>query len=182
MGKNLDAELAAAAGVDESASTENMSLEPAAPASEARPPEPRRRNLLLLFMLLLLMGGLVSLFIFGFKDAAIYSVPVGELVQRRDELVERRVRIDGELIPGSLRKRDKPCEYRFGLRDGDQQVQVRFPQCVVPDGFRDMPEGGVLVTVEGKLTPEGHFHAASIMAKCSSKYDPETHQMRDEGS
>ncbi len=182
MGNNLDAELAEAAGVDESASTEATSLAAAGPRSEARPVDLRRRNLGLLVMLLVLMGALVSLFVFGFKDAAVYSLPVGDLLRRQDELVERRVRIDGELVPGSLRKRDKPCEYRFGLRDGDQQVQIRFPQCVVPDGLRDMPEGGVLVTVEGKLTREGHFQAASIMAKCSSKYDPETHQMRDEDS
>jgi cytochrome c-type biogenesis protein CcmE len=180
MGKNLDAELAEAAGVDASAASENTSPAAAVPTGKDRPSEPRTTNFVLLFALLLLMGGLVSLFIFGFKDAAIYSVPVSDLKRRADELGERRVRIDGELVPGSLRKRDKPCEYRFGLRDGDQQVQVRFPQCVVPDGFRDMPEGGVLVTVEGSLTPEGYFEAASIMAKCSSKYDPETHQMRDE--
>lgn len=179
MGKNLDAELAAAAGVDESPGTESESWEAAKPAGETGPSEARRSNLPLLIALLLLMGGLVGLFVFGFKDAAVYSVPVGDLLVRAEELVDRRVRIDGELVPGSLRKRDQPCEYRFDLRDGDRQVQVRFPQCVVPDGLRDMPEGGVLVTAEGTLTRAGHFQAASIMAKCSSKYDPEAHKMRE---
>jgi cytochrome c-type biogenesis protein CcmE len=178
MGKNLDAELAAAAGVDESAGSESTAAQAAEPAGETGPVRTRGGNLPLLIALLLLMGGLVSLFAFGFKDAAVYSMPVGDLLQRTDELVDRRVRIDGELVPGSLRKRDKPCEYRFDLREGDRQVQVRYPQCVVPDGLRDMPGGGVLVTAEGALTSEGHFQAASIMAKCSSKYDPETHQMR----
>jgi len=179
MGKNLDAELAEAAGVDEPASTESALAATAGAAREGGASDTRRRNLPLLIALLLLMGGLVSLFAFGFKDAAIYSVPVGELLSRADELGDRRVRIDGELVPGSLRKRDKPCEYRFDLRDGERQVQVRYPRCTVPDGLRDMPEGGVLVTAEGSLAPEGHFRAASIMAKCSSKYDPETHTMQE---
>ena len=46
-----------------------------------------------------------------------------------------------------------------------------------PDTFRDVPEGGVLVTAEGTLTSEGHFQATNIMAKCTSKYDPKTHTM-----
>jgi hypothetical protein len=50
---------------------------------------------------------------------------------------------------------------------------------VIPDTFRDVPEGGVLVTVEGALAKEGHFEASMIMAKCSSKYDPKTHSMDD---
>ena len=33
------------------------------------------------------------------------------------------------------------------------------------------------VTIEGALTKEGFFEATLVMAKCSSKYDPSTHQM-----
>jgi cytochrome c-type biogenesis protein CcmE len=39
----------------------------------------------------------------------------------------------------------------------------------------------VQVTVEGALTKEGHFEATLVMAKCSSKYDPSTHEMSDKG-
>jgi cytochrome c-type biogenesis protein CcmE len=82
-------------------------------------------------------------------------------------------------VPGTLSRRDKPCEYRFQLRGGGKDLAVHFPQCVIPDTFRDMPEGGVLVTAEGKLTEGGFFEASLILAKCSSKYDPKSHKMGD---
>ena len=59
------------------------------------------------------------------------------------------------------------------------RLPVRYPQCVIPDGFRDVPTGGVQVTVEGALGKEGDFEATLVMAKCSSKYDPKKHEMQD---
>ncbi|MSP24111.1 MAG: cytochrome c maturation protein CcmE [Myxococcales bacterium] len=130
----------------------------------------------LLAMLLVIVGGIVTLFTLGFKDAAVYSIPVDRLLATGE--TARRVRIDGELVPGTLVKRDKPCEYRFSIRGETRVLEIRFPQCVVPDTFRDVPEGGVMVTAEGKLTSDGHFEATLILAKCSSKYDPKTHAMQ----
>ena len=49
----------------------------------------------------------------------------------------------------------------------------------MPDTFRDVPEGGVLVTAEGKLKESGQFEASQIMAKCTSKYDPKTHTVEN---
>ncbi|HKE20680.1 MAG TPA: PQQ-binding-like beta-propeller repeat protein, partial [Kofleriaceae bacterium] len=43
----------------------------------------------------------------------------------------------------------------------------------------DAPGGGVEVTVEGALASNGDFEATLVMAKCASKYDPSTHQMKD---
>jgi cytochrome c-type biogenesis protein CcmE len=56
---------------------------------------------------------------------------------------------------------------------------VRYAQCVIPDTFRDVPGGGVQVTVEGALTAQGEFEATLVMAKCASKYDPSTHEMKE---
>ena len=178
MGKNLDAELAEAAGLNGGES--NMSV-PQPP--EARGPDPGRssgrngRSLGLLAVLLVMVGGIVALFMFGFKEAAIYSLPVDDFLAKGAEMVGRKVRIEGELVPGSLSKRDKPCEFRFRVKGKAKQLPVRYAQCIVPDTFRDVPQGGVMVTAEGTLASEGHFDASLIMAKCSSKYDPETHTM-----
>ncbi len=186
MGKNLDAELAEAAGLDEDADSEIAAEEQSVPAASAQAPQqgrrPTRSNLGLLAVLLVMVGGLVCLFMFGFQDAAIYSLTVEKLRARGNDSVGRRVRIDGELVPGTLSKRDRPCEYRFTLREpekpGVKPVSVRYPQCVIPGRLRDMPQGGVMVTAEGKLTQEGHFEANLIMAKCSSKYNADTHEMK----
>ncbi|MBM4360501.1 MAG: cytochrome c maturation protein CcmE [Deltaproteobacteria bacterium] len=150
--------------------------EPAEPRAgdERRPP--KKSSWGLLVTLLVMAAGLVALFMFGFKDAAVYSVPVDKLLADQAS-VGKRVRIDGELVPGSLARRDQPCEYRFRVRAEGKELEIRYPQCVIPDTFRDMPQGGVMVTAEGKLLPAGHFEASLILAKCSSKYDPKTHQM-----
>ena len=50
-------------------------------------------------------------------------------------------------------------------------------------GRRDVPSGGVQVTIEGALGKTGDFEASLVMAKCSSKYDPQKHEMTgDQGT
>jgi cytochrome c-type biogenesis protein CcmE len=100
------------------------------------------------------------------------------------ELQGRRLRIDGELVPGTLVKRDKPCEYKFRMHSEGRELPVRYARCEIPDTFRDRPEGGVLVTVEGTLVKgeDGSgesLEATDVFAKCSSKYDPKTHEMSE---
>lgn len=173
-GDGLDDELAEAAGLDDASVAADGAMavpEPASPKAVAR-----KNSWGLLATLLVMGAGLVALFLFGFQDAAVYSVPVDKLLADQSS-VNKRVRIDGELVPGTLARRDKPCEYRFKIRGEGKELEIRYPQCVIPDTFRDMPQGGVMVTAEGKLTESGHFEASLILAKCSSKYDPKTHQM-----
>ncbi len=177
MGKNLDNELAEAAGVDEDDAS--VAAEQRVEAQVANRGK-KKSNTALLVMLLVMVGGIVALFIFGFKEASIYSMPMQQLVAERDKHLGRRVRIEGELVPGTLVKRDKPCEYRFRIRGGGKELAVRFPQCIIPDGFRGDVPGGVEVTVDGELLRDGHFEATNVLAKCSSKYDPEKHTLDGE--
>jgi len=182
MSKKLDQELASAVGLDEAADADHDAAGPVStPAvavpSKARAPEPPRRNIALLATLLVMVGAVVALFMVGFKEAAIYAMPVGDLVKSSATMTGRKVRVDGELVPGSLQKRDDPCEYRFRVHGDEKELAVRYPQCVIPDTFRDVPSGGVQVTVEGALTLAGDFEATLVMAKCTSKYDPDTHEM-----
>lgn len=187
----LDSELAEAAGLDDAdldgsdvdgsglddgAGEEVMAVPQPAEVRLDAAPASRTANTGLLAMLLVMVVGIVCLFMFGFQEAAIYSMPVDQFLAQKDEHVDRRVRLEGELVPGTLVKRDKPCEYRFQIKGAERQLEVRYSQCVVPDTFRDVPEGGVEVTAEGSLSGE-HFEADLIMAKCSSKYDAESHTM-----
>lgn len=148
-------------------------------APERRAPPPPNKSIGLLITLLALVGAVVALFLVGFKEAAVYATPVDKLVHDKGSLVGRKVRVEGELVPGTLLKRDQPCEYRFTIHKEQDQLPVRYAQCVIPDGFRDVPTGGVNVTVEGALNAQGDFEATLVMAKCASKYDPNTHQMKD---
>lgn len=114
------------------------------------------------------------------KDSAVYSKPVDELVRDKAKFVGRPVRADGNLLHGSLAYRAQPCEYRFTITKNGVDVPVRYPQCVVPDTFRDVAGMDVGVTVEGSLAADGTFEATSVLAKCPSKYEMKERQGKGE--
>lgn len=183
MSTKLDQELADAIGTkaDEAPSSTPGVVRSAQPLRSAEPASRSPRNLALLVTLLVMVGAVVALFLVGFKEAAVYATAVDTLAKSKSEYVGRKVRVEGELVPGTLVKRDQPCEYRFTVhgKDSEAKLPIRYAQCVIPDTFRDVPQGGVQVTVEGALNKEGDFEASLVMAKCASKYDPSTHQMTD---
>jgi cytochrome c-type biogenesis protein CcmE len=152
-----------------------------AQAAVAPPPGKPRRSLGLLVGLLVMVGGILALVFTNVKDAAIYSVGVDQLVKEPDRYGQRNVRVKGMLVKGTLTRRDEPCEYRFQLQEKGAILSVQYPQCVVPDTFRDMPGMDVEVTAEGKLGANGGaFEATSIMAKCPSKYEMQQKSMAGE--
>ena len=161
---HLDEELARAAA-DES---EDPGLAPVAKASRAGEPAPKR-NLGLLVGLLVVGAALVAL-VFSFQEAAVYAKTVDQLMAEQGKLAGRPVRVEGDLVKGTLVHQDSPCEYRFRMVSKGVEVPVRYGQCVVPDTFRDVPDMDVKVTVEGKLVGQ-QFEATQVMAKCPSKYD-----------
>jgi cytochrome c-type biogenesis protein CcmE len=151
-----------------------------APPVESRDPvegrgasAPGAKKSLGLLLVLLGVGSLILILVFsGIEGAAIYSVTTDELLSKVDEYKGRAVRVQGKLVKGSLRHRAEPCEYRFTLsRASGPGLDVRYPECVLPDTFRDVPGMDVEVTAEGALTDGGHLEATQIMAKCPSKYD-----------
>jgi cytochrome c-type biogenesis protein CcmE len=185
MSNKLDDELAAEIAEGEhNAPEKRKEANPADPPALVRPvtrdaaPRPNR-SIGLLVSLLVMVGAIVSLFMVVFQPAAVYATPVDKFVNEGKAFVGRKVRIDGELVPGSLVKRDSPCEYRFTIYKNDAKLPVSYAKCIVPDGFRDVPSGGTQVTVEGTLAASGEFQASLLMAKCSSKYDPAKHEMTD---
>jgi cytochrome c-type biogenesis protein CcmE len=183
MTKKLDDELRQAIGGDDG-SPSAKDAEPISTRAVVKAPAapPRsRKSLGLLVTLLAMVGAVVALVLVGIKDAAVYAMPVDQLVSAGSKYVGRKVRIDGELVPGTLVKRDMPCEYRFTIH-GKEELPVRYSQCVIPDTFRDVPGGGVQVTVEGTYSADKSFEATLVMAKCASKYDKDTHQMKDDST
>jgi cytochrome c-type biogenesis protein CcmE len=121
-----------------------------------------------------------ALVLTGMQDKAIYSKPVDELLAQRARFMGRPVRAEGNLVHGSLVKREQPCEYRFTIERNGVDMPVRFAQCVVPDTFRDVPDMDVGVTVEGQIQADGSFEASSVLAKCPSKYEMQQRKQNGE--
>jgi cytochrome c-type biogenesis protein CcmE len=135
-------------------------------------PEGDKKGLGLLLVLLGVAAVILVLVFSGIEGAAIYSVGPDELLAQRAEYQGRTVRVQGKLVKGSLRHRAEPCEYRFHMaRQNGPGLEIRYPECILPDTFRDVPGMDVEVTAEGALTPAGYLEATQIMAKCPSKYD-----------
>jgi cytochrome c-type biogenesis protein CcmE len=116
-------------------------------------------------------AAIAALVLTGMQDKAMYSKPVDELLAQKTRFMGRPVRAEGNLVHGSLEKRDSPCEYKFVITKNGAELPVRFDQCVVPDTFRDVPDMDVGVTVEGELQTDNSFVASSVLAKCPSKYE-----------
>lgn len=118
-----------------------------------------------------LLGAAVALLMFGSdaSDALVYSKLVDQVMSDPDAFAGRELRVEGDLKQGSIQFRENPCEYRFVLTKADQEMPVHFPQCIVPDTFKDGM--GLEVTVQGQLADDGHFVANQVIPRCPSKYD-----------
>ncbi len=166
--KAIDDELTKAVEDSEADEASRPVVMPESPPPPGRQP---RRELPLLIALLVIAGAIVALVMTNLNDAAIYSKSVDQVVGHEEALGNRNLRVQGTLVKGTLVRRDSPCEYRFRMKKNGAEIEVRYPQCVVPDTFRDIPTMDVDVTATGKLAADGHFQATEIMAKCPSKYD-----------
>lgn len=143
---------------------------PAVTKPKATPPTAPKGNLKLLVALLAMGAGIVAL-VMSFSGAAVYAKTVDQVVAEAGKLQGRKVRVEGRLVHGSLKRRDQPCEYRFEIGGGGAVLPVRYAQCVVPDTFRDVPGMDLDVTVEGTVSQDGSFEATQVLAKCPSKYE-----------
>lgn len=104
-------------------------------------------------------------------DAMSYSRLVSEVVSDPDTHRGRQLRVEGDLQPGSILFRESPCEWRFVIERDGYALPVRFPECVVPDTFRD--GFGIQVTVRGHLEDDGGFRANEVIPRCPSRYEME---------
>lgn len=138
------------------------------------------KSVLLAVGLVMAVVGIVSIVLFTMKDKAIYSKPVDALLLEKSKFVGRPVRVEGNLVHGSLIHHDKPCEYDFTIEKNGTAMPVKYSQCVVPDTFRDVPGMDVGVTVEGELHADNSFEATSVLAKCPSKYEMKNRQSNGE--
>ncbi len=104
----------------------------------------------------------------GFESSATYYYEVGELLAQGSSIYDENVRVNGQVVPGSVEQETAGRELRFTIIDGEESLPVVY-QGVVPDSFKV----GTEVVVEGQLNPVGIFQAHTLMPKCPSKYVPQ---------
>jgi cytochrome c-type biogenesis protein CcmE len=103
------------------------------------------------------------------SESLSYSKLVHEVVDNPGAFEGRQLRVEGQLRQGSIQFREEPCEWRFVIESQGRQLPVAFPECIVPDTFKD--SFGIQVTVQGHLEANGSFLANEVIPRCPSKYE-----------
>jgi cytochrome c-type biogenesis protein CcmE len=123
-------------------------------------------------------------------SALLFSVPLEEMVFKRQEYVGKIIKLEAEVITSSIAQKPGTLEYRFDVklrspRDGVSVSTFRdkvpanskitvVHNGVVPDTLwmKDETTGiGAEVTVTGVLREDGVFESEHVLAKCPSKYE-----------
>jgi cytochrome c-type biogenesis protein CcmE len=98
-------------------------------------------------------------------DALEYFKDVHQALENPGEWKDKRLRMRGNVIAGTIQKKRTSLEYRFAVYSQNKWVEVTY-RGLVPDTFKDCAE----VVVKGKLVSPTRFEATEITAKCPSKY------------
>ena len=104
----------------------------------------------------------------GFQSSATYYYTVSELKAQGNSIYEKNVRVNGEVMPGSIVQDTGTLKLEFILAEGEDNLSVIY-HGVVPDAF----EAGKEVVVAGYLNLDGILQADEILTKCPSKYVPD---------
>jgi cytochrome c-type biogenesis protein CcmE len=128
-------------------------------------------------LIVAIVGTLVWLAVGGISQTKTYYKTISELQQMGDRAMDRKIRVGGDVAPGSIERSGR--NVRFTLAQEKTKLQVVYSGIdPLPDTFRD----GAQALADGKLGSDGVFHASKIQAKCASKYEAKPGQTRPAAS
>jgi cytochrome c-type biogenesis protein CcmE len=103
----------------------------------------------------------------GVQDSKSYYVTIKELNTMGDSAYSKRLRVAGNVAPGSIKRQGTHLE--FQLEEEGRMIPVVYSGTEAPpDTFKDNAQA----LAEGRYGKDGVFHATNIQAKCASKYAP----------
>ncbi len=140
---------------------------PAAGPTPSRAPSSRNpsRKPLAIGALVVLVGAFSYLMWGGLEDNIVYFLTPNELIAKGDGVIDRPVRLGGQVVPGSVVWNADALDLRFRVTDGTQEIEVHSTGAP-PQMFR----AGIGVVVEGKYARSGVFQSHSLMVKHSNEY------------
>jgi cytochrome c-type biogenesis protein CcmE len=115
---------------------------------------------------LIIVGAIIWLGFSGFNESLAYYKTVDELKQMKGDAFNKRLRVAGNVVNGSIEQ--VPGGVNFRLEQKGEILPVRYVgKDLLPDTFKD----GAQALAEGHLKVDGSFEALKIQAKCASKYE-----------
>jgi len=104
----------------------------------------------------------------GVQESKSYYVTIKELRGMGDGAYTKRLRVAGNVQPGSIRR--SGTNVNFVLVETEQTLNVVYNGTEPPpDTFKDDAQA----LAEGSFSRDGVFYAKQIQAKCASKYAPQ---------
>lgn len=120
-----------------------------------------------------ILGTLAWLAASGINESKTYYKTISELKSMDAEQAAKRVRVTGDVVPGSIKRDGALVHFRIHEKDKNEFLDVTYTgKDPLPDTFRDNAQA----MADGKMSPEGTFHASAIAAKCPSKYEADPNQ------
>ena len=103
----------------------------------------------------------------GVQDSKSYYVTIKELHGMGDGAYAKRLRVAGNVVPGSIKRSGTRVD--FLLKENDLTLNVSYTGTEAPpDTFKDDSQA----LADGSFGRDGVFHAKQLQAKCASKYAP----------
>ena len=127
---------------------------------------PRRTRMTFVAVLLLGIAIAVFLALRALGENMLYFYSPSQL-KAGEAPADRRVRIGGLVVSGSVQRGTGDLSVRFELTDNSETVSVTYTG-ILPDLFR---EGQGIVAL-GELSPSGNFIAEEVLAKHDENYMP----------
>src|SRR5215470_8262764 len=107
----------------------------------------------------------------GVQDSKSYYVTIKELHNLGDGAYSKRLRVAGNVVPGSIKRSGTRVD--FLLKEQDLTLAVSYTGTEAPpDTFKDDSQA----LADGSYGRDGVFHAKQLQAKCASKYAPQQGQ------
>ena len=104
----------------------------------------------------------------GINESKTYYKTISELKRLPNGELSKRVRVTGDVLPGSIQRAGTAVKFTICEKEHNQLLSVLYTgKDPLPDTFRDNAQA----MADGRMQPDGTFHASSIAAKCPSKYE-----------
>lgn len=114
----------------------------------------------------IIVGVLAWLGFSGYQESKTYYVTLPELRAQGEQAYEMRLRVAGQVLPGSIRR--EQGRVLFTIHQGEDQLPVVYVgKEPLPDTLVD--EAQAIVT--GRVDASQVFRAEQVQAKCASKYE-----------
>ena len=114
----------------------------------------------------IIVGVLAWLGFSGYQESKTYYVTLPELRAQGEQAYEMRLRVAGQVLPGSIRR--EQGRVLFTIHQGEDRLPVVYVgKEPLPDTLVD--DSQAIVT--GRVDASHVFRAEQVQAKCASKYE-----------